>query len=93
MARIAVRVTPRGGRDAVEGFAADGSLRIRVAAAPADGRANEAAARLLARRFGIAPTRVRLVAGGTSRVKSFDVEGLDDDAIAAALQGAPRGNA
>jgi hypothetical protein len=89
LARIAVRLTPRGGRDAIEGFGPDGRLRIRVAAAPADGAANEALVRLLARRIGVPPSAVRIVSGASSRQKTVDVDGLDDEALAARLAADP----
>jgi uncharacterized protein len=54
-----VRLTPRGGRDAIEGIdtRADGCavLKARVRAAPSDGEANDALCRLLARALDIPP--------------------------------------
>lgn len=78
--RVAVRVTPRSTRDAVEGFDAEGSLRVRVTAAPADGAANAAVARLLAKALGLPGRDVVLVSGGTARQKLFDVP-LDMDEL------------
>lgn len=75
-ARINVRVTPRAGRNAVEGTR-DGALLVRVAAPPVDGAANEAVARVIAEALGIAPTRVRVVSGGGGRRKVVGVRGLD----------------
>lgn len=66
---IAVRVTPRAGRPAVS--EADGIVALRVTAPPADGAANEAARRLLARAMGVAPSRLTLVAGASARIKRF----------------------
>jgi uncharacterized protein len=74
-ARITVRVTPRGGRDAIDGWAGD-VLRVRVSAAPADGKANEAVVRLLARALGVPPSDVRLVSGARGRTKVLEVAGL-----------------
>jgi len=69
---IAVRVTPRGGRDAIE----DGpeGLRVRVTAPPEDGKANGAVRRLLARAIGVAPTRLTLLRGATARDKVFRLD-------------------
>jgi uncharacterized protein YggU (UPF0235/DUF167 family) len=47
----------------------DGELRARVAARPADGAANDALLRLIARELGVAPGAVRLVTGATARRK------------------------
>ena len=84
MARITVRLTPRAGRDAIEGWR-DGMLRVRVAAAPVDGAANAALIRLLAKALSIAPSRVTIVSGASGRTKVVEVEGLDADAMVAKL--------
>lgn len=73
MGRIAVRVTPRSSRDAVEGFDESGVLRVRVAAPPLEGAANEAVTKLLARALGLAPREVVLVRGERARIKHFDL--------------------
>ena len=70
--RFAVRLTPRGGGDRVEGVV-DGELRVRVAAPPVDGAANAALLRLIARELGVAAGAVRLVSGETARRKSVAV--------------------
>ncbi|MGI8926714.1 MAG: DUF167 domain-containing protein [Tepidiformaceae bacterium] len=72
MARIQVRVTPRASRDSIE-LLPDGAIRVRVTAAPADGAANAAAARRLAKSLALPPRDVVLVSGATSREKVFDV--------------------
>ena len=72
-ARIAVRVTPRGGRDALTLDEA-GGIHVRVTAPPEDGRANDAVRRLLARALGVAPTRLTLVGGAASRDKLFRID-------------------
>jgi hypothetical protein len=76
-ARIRVRLTPRGGADRIEGVI-DGVLRVRVAAAPTEGAANEALCRLLARELGVPPSGVRIVSGATSRTKVVALEGTTD---------------
>ncbi|MBS7544334.1 DUF167 family protein [Ancylobacter oerskovii] len=76
---ISVRVTPRGGRDALEGLIAlaDGrqALKVRVRAVPEDGKANAAVIRLLADRLDVPVAQVELAAGGSARLKSFRVSG------------------
>ena len=71
-----MRVTPRGGRDVIDGWTDDGTLRVRVAAAPSDGKANEAVARLLARAAGVPISRVRIVSGASSRTKLVELHGV-----------------
>ena len=81
---VDVRLTPRGGRDAIEGIEsrADGRavLKARVRAAPFEGEANDALCRLLARALDI-PRRD----GATARIKRVLVKG-QADAIVAALR-------
>ena len=64
---VTVRLTPRGGRDAIEGVEsrADGRcvLKARVRAAATEGEANDALMRLLARAVGVAPRAVSLIGG------------------------------
>lgn len=87
--RLAVRLTPRGGRDTVEGWATgtDGRafLKARVAAPPVEGEANAALTVLLARALGVAKSSVLIAAGQTGRLKQVEVEGLDRAALTAAF--------
>ena len=86
---LAVRLTPKGGRDAVEGIErlADGRcvLKVRVRAAASEGEANAALIRVLAKSLAIAPRDVTLVAGATSRIKRLKIVG-QAGALAAALE-------
>jgi len=90
--RLTVRVTPRGGRDAVEGWTRDAAgrpvLKLRVAAAAADGQANAALIALLARALRRPKSAFRLEGGATARVKRLSVDGLDETQLHALL-GAP----
>ena len=76
---VDVRLTPRGGRDAIEGIErrADGRvvLKARVRAAPFEGQANAALCRLFADVLDTAPRQVTLVAGSTARVKRIRIAG------------------
>ena len=85
---VCVRVTPRGGRDAVEGIVelADGrrALKVRVSVAPEDGKANAALVRLLAKTLGVPAAKVELVSGAAARLKIFRIAG-DAEALAARL--------
>lgn len=75
--RLAVRVTPKGGRDAIEGWARDPAgrlfLKLRVSAAPADGAANAAVIALLAKALKRPRTSLSIVSGETARLKSVDI--------------------
>ena len=75
---FSVRLTPKGGRDAIEGWTdgPDGKryLKARVSTPPEDGEANEALIRLIAKALGVGRTKVRIVSGGTSRMKTIEAE-------------------
>jgi uncharacterized protein len=76
VAQIRVRLTPRAAREQIAPADADAYL-VRVTAPPVDGRANDALCRLIARRAGVAPSRVTLVRGAKAREKVVSVEGID----------------
>jgi uncharacterized protein len=86
---VLVRLTPRGGRDAIEGVEqlADGRsvLKARVRAAASEGEANAALIKLLAKTLGVAARYVRLAAGATARLKRVHVAGAGT-MLAAALE-------
>ena len=81
---LRVRVTPRGGRDALAGWQ-DGVLRVRLVAPPVEGRANEALVRFLAKTLGLPLRDVRLVGGETSREKRLVIEGVGAEELRARL--------
>ena len=76
---MALRVTPRGGRDDIDGLEtlADGRtvLKVRVRAVAEGGEANRAVTELLADTLGVPKARVRIVSGETSRLKQVAVDG------------------
>jgi uncharacterized protein len=79
--RLAVRLTPRGGADRIDGWARDASgrtfLKVRVKASPVDGEANAALERLVARVLGVPGSAVHVVAGSTARLKSLEIAGIE----------------
>ena len=84
-----VRVTPKGGRDAIDGrlTLSDGRevLKVRVRAVPEDGAATAAVGKLLAATLGVSGAQVRLVSGATARLKQFRITG-EASALAARLE-------
>jgi len=76
---VALRVTPRGGRDEIDRIEtlANGRtvLKIRVRAIAEGGEANRAVTELLAKVLGVSKANVRLVSGVTSRLKQVTVDG------------------
>lgn len=85
---LVVRLTPRGGRDAIDGVEtmSDGKtvLKARVRAVPEDGKANAALVELIAKTLQVARSAVTVAAGHTSRVKTLEIAG-DARALGAAL--------
>lgn len=82
---LSVRVQPRASREKIE---VDGEqIKVWVTASPTDGQANDAVCRLLAKKVGVAPSRVDVVRGQTSRTKQISVEGIDEATLWNALRG------
>jgi uncharacterized protein (TIGR00251 family) len=76
---IALRVTPRGGRDGIDGIEAlaDGRpvVKVRVRAIAEGGEANRAVMAVLAKALGVRKSDIRILAGATSRLKQVAVGG------------------
>jgi len=76
---VALRVTPRGGRDDIDGVEtlANGRavVKVRVRAIAEGGEANRAVTELLAKALGVPKAAVRVMAGATSRLKQVSVAG------------------
>jgi uncharacterized protein (TIGR00251 family) len=76
---VALRVTPRGGRDDIDGIEtlADGRtvVKVRVRAIADGGEANRAVTELIAKALGVPKARVRILSGMTSRLKQIAVDG------------------
>ena len=77
---LSVHAQPGAGRTAVVGRHGD-AVKVRVAASPEGGRANEAVTALVATTFGVKPEQVELVSGDASRSKRVKVSGVDVDEI------------
>ena len=77
--RLAVRLSPRGGRDAIDGWALDEAgrpfLKVRVAAPPVEGAANAALEVLLAKALGLPRSAVAVARGQTARIKQVEIAG------------------
>jgi hypothetical protein len=86
---LAVRLTPKGGRDGIDGIEllADGRavLKVRVRAPPSEGEANTALCRLVAKAVGVPARDVEIVAGASARIKRLAISG-DARTLIAALE-------
>ena len=91
--RLAVRLTPRADADRLDGWSRDELgrpvLNVRVRAAPTEGEANAALEALLARVLFRPKTAVRVVKGGSARLKQVEIDGVDDSAFDALGAGRP----
>lgn len=76
--KLYIRLTPKSSKDAIEGHGSDEKgrpfLKVRVRAAPIEGRANEALVAFMAKTLGISKSKIRLVAGDTARLKALDID-------------------
>jgi uncharacterized protein (TIGR00251 family) len=70
---VAVKVIPRASRSEVVGEMADGTLKVKVAAVPEDGKANEELCRVLAAHYGVGRNTVEVIAGKTGTRKQVRV--------------------
>jgi uncharacterized protein len=82
---VHVHVQPGSGRSAVVGRHGE-SLKVRVAAPPVGGRANDAALELLAEALEVPAQDVELVSGAKSRVKRFRVRGVTPEEVEVQLR-------
>lgn len=78
--QIEVRLRARAHRDELIGMR-DGVLQAKVTAPPVDGKANRALCKMIAKRVGVAPSKVSVVRGEKSRDKLVRVEGVDSAAL------------
>ncbi len=77
---IEVQVQPKSSRDEIFGLQ-NGRFKVKVAAPPEDGKANERLIELIARALGVSKSCVKIVRGGTSRIKILKIEGVDRDKL------------
>lgn len=78
--RFQVHVTPKSRANAIDvtGSGADARIRVRVTAAPEEGKANEAVVALLAERLGLSRRALRVAGGASSRAKWIEADGLEE---------------
>jgi hypothetical protein len=85
-ARFSIKVQPRARKTEIDGKMGDG-FKLRLAAPPVDGKANEACIRFLAARFSVPPSAVRIVSGLTGRIKIVEIDGIDPASVERRLLG------
>jgi uncharacterized protein len=75
-----VQVAPRSSRSEIVGEH-NGSLRVRLAAPPVDGAANDELIRVLAKTFKVSRSSVTILSGHSSRLKQVSIEGVSESAL------------
>lgn len=78
---VALHIQPGAKRSEIVGLHGD-ALKLRLAAPPVDGKANECLLAFIASALGIPKARVELVSGHTSRSKRVAIGGIDVAAVA-----------
>jgi len=84
---ISVRARPGASKDAVAGVHGD-ALKIAVRAAPENGKANDALVNIIASVFNVKRKNVRLMRGGSSPSKQFEIAGISADQARRIIQAA-----
>lgn len=70
---INCRVLPRSSRDEVVGEMADGTLKIKLASAPVDNKANESLIEILADYFQVSKSKIKIIRGRTNKNKIVEI--------------------
>jgi len=78
---ITVRVSPKSVKGSVEGWMDDGTLKVKVLAAPEGGRANIELLRIVAEVLKIPVRNVTIASGSSSTTKVLIISGLDDEEV------------
>ena len=78
--QLTVRAQPRANRSEIVGVKGE-YLKVRLAAPPVDGAANEELRRFLAKALKIPRSRLELVQGRSSRIKTLRIHGLSPDEL------------
>ena len=86
-AAITVKVTPRAKKTEVIGFMEDGTIRMRVAAAPEAGAANEALVEFLSEKLGIPKNQIDIMGGLSSERKLISLIGISPAQVDTVMQG------
>jgi uncharacterized protein len=73
---IRVKVIPRSPRTEMAGEMADGTIKVKVAAPPEKGRANDALCAFLAKYYGVSRDAVTVISGQTAALKLVKVDGV-----------------
>jgi hypothetical protein len=74
MKKIKIKVLPRSSKNEIVGEMADGTLKVKLTAAPVDGEANKELIKLLSKEWGTSKSNITIVKGLTSRNKIVEIK-------------------
>jgi uncharacterized protein (TIGR00251 family) len=80
-AALAIRVTTRASKNQIVGALSDGTIKIRITAAPVEGQANDELVKFLSDVLDVAKSRIEIVAGETGRDKLVSVLDMDAETL------------
>ena len=83
---VRVHLIPNASRNEIVGRTGDGGYRVKVQSPPVEGAANKNLLRFIAAAVGVSKSKVRIVSGEKSRVKTIEIDG-DEKMIAKYLKG------
>jgi len=78
--RLALKVTPNAGRNAITGVK-DGVLQVKVAAPPDKGKANKELIDFLSESLGVRKSAIEIITGHTGRNKIISIEGMSQQEV------------
>jgi uncharacterized protein (TIGR00251 family) len=78
---LRVKVIPRSPKSEITGAMADGTLKVKIAAPPDKGKANEALCAFLARHYGVPRSAVTIVSGHAAALKLVRIEGKNASGV------------
>ncbi|MBP5543430.1 MAG: DUF167 domain-containing protein [Kiritimatiellae bacterium] len=82
---VSVKAVPRSSTAGIDGLYGDEALKVRIKAAPVEGKANKELTETLARIFGIPKSAAEIKGGATSKHKRILLRGLTAASFQAAL--------
>ncbi len=71
--RISIKVTPCSAKNEIIGFLPDGTLKVKITAAPTDGEANKTLLAFLSKEWKIPKSKISIKSGHTSRMKILEI--------------------
>ena len=81
MAVVQVKVKTRSGKQGLDGLMSDGTLKLRVSAAPVNGQANRAVLKLLSQLLRVPESDMSIISGATSTRKLIRITGLENEQV------------